>query len=469
MGAGSRPVRPMTRRRLLGSLAWASLAACAPRVSRLSTPVERVVVIGAGVSGLAAARSLQRAGVDVVVLEGRDRIGGRTFTAQVGGATVDLGAAWVHGVVDNPVAGLLEDRVRGVRPHSWAVPRVFDGDGQRLGAIEGDAFWAAVEGFVLAAPRLSRQLGPGATVADGIEHHLRSLPVAEATPRRRLLTAFAEVNVAGPAARQRLEGFFREAGFAGGEHLPVGGYGGLVDTLADGLDIRTGHPVASVTWEGPRVAVQTIDGRLESASHVVVTVPVGVLKSGRVRFAPALPRWKQAAIDRLEMGNLEKIVLVFDEPFWRSALRRDALVVLSEGGANPVFFDWTEDAGAPALVALYAGAHARRVQSLPEGQTEAEVVQTALSTLASVYGRVPAPVATRVTGWTRDPFALGSYPYLPVGASPDDLAKLAEPVHERILFAGDGTSHDYLSSVPAALLSGLREAARLGGAGLENP
>lgn len=455
----------LTRRTMMQSTLAALAAACAPRVPRLGTPVERVLVLGAGVSGLTAAHSLRRAGIDVLVLEGRDRIGGRTFTDSVGKARVDLGAAWVHGVVHNPIARILEDRGRGVTEHFWQAPRVFDGNGERYGSIEGEAFYSEIEDFVRAVPRLSRELGPGATLASGIDLHVKG---ASGSPSNReglhrLLTAFVEINLAGPADRQRLEGFFRETAFAGGEHFPIGGYSELVDILAEGADVRLSDPVSTIGWATNGVTARTASGAEHTCSHCIVTLPVGVLQSGRVTFEPGLPQWKRAALDRLEMGNLEKVVLTFDEPFWRPGLRRDALVTLRGDGSNPVFFDVADDAGAPALVVLYAGTWARTVQALDPAEAEARLVSDALATLRSVYDDVPDPVATRTTHWTTDPFALGSYAFLPVGATRDDLDTLADPVDDRLLFAGDATVRAYTSQVPGAFLSGLREAARLGG------
>lgn len=166
------------------------------------------------------------------------------------------------------------------------------------------------------------------------------------------------------------------------------------------------------------------------------------------------------------MGNLEKIVLVFDEAFW--GFSRELLVYLAQNeGENPVFFDLTEDAGAPTLVVLYGGGHARAMQAIDPSVADPVLVETALAALEETLARtVPRPTHTYVTHWTRDPFAHGSYAFIPRGASPSDYETVAEPVGERLLFAGEHTFAPYRGTVPGAFLSGLREARRLGGAAL---
>jgi monoamine oxidase len=193
-----------------------------------------------------------------------------------------------------------------------------------------------------------------------------------------------------------------------------------------------------------------------------VTVPLGVLKAGGIAFDPPLPAPKQAAIERLDMGNLEKVVLRFDEPFW---LERGAaptfLYIAETPGEFPGFTDWTDAAGAPTLVCLYGGRSAREVL---DKWPDDEIAARAMQALREIFGAdVPDPVATHVTRWRDDPWTLGSYSYLPVGASADDLRELGEPVEERLLFAGEATEPLLYATVHGALVSGLREARRIAG------
>lgn len=461
----------MTPLRWIAVLAVAGLLGCAPEVPRVSAPVESVIVVGAGVSGLAAARSLHLAGIPVTTLEAHDRIGGRTSTVLVAGARVDEGAAWVHGVVDNPLSHYMDARGLDYRPHPYDFALGWD---EGVGPISVPELRRIEDRFidmVRYKDDLESALGRDASVADGIDRFVENEGQDDQTARRMraIFRAATEINAGGPAEAMSLAHFFEESGHAGGDHLPVGGYVGLVDALADGLDIRLQSAVVSIAYGETGVRVQVSSGEVFSGSQVIVTVPLGVLKAGAIAFEPALPEEKLQAISRLDMGNLEKVVLVFDEAFWLDAFERDVLVYVSQTeGANPSFFDVTEDALAPTLVSLYAGGYARAVQSLEPEVADAMLVGDALASLSEALQRsVPRPVATHVTHWTRDPLSLGSYSFIPVGSSPADYDRLAAPVDDRVLFAGEATYYPYLGTVTGAFLSGLREAKRLGGAALE--
>jgi len=255
-----------------------------------------------------------------------------------------------------------------------------------------------------------------------------------------------------------LEWFWKGGGVSGGDHLIEGGYIELVDVLADALDIETNAAVESITVEEGGVIVETTAGTREG-SHVIVTVPLGVLKAGHIAFDPPLPESKLGAIDRLDMGNMEKVVLVFDDPWWEDDGPMYFVSEL-EDGAWALVADMSTTAGAPTLVVFTGGTFSREVRA---SMTDEEVLDDAMAAMERGYGRsIPTPVATHVTQWTNDPFALGSYSYLPVGSSRDDIDELAEPVGERLMFAGEATYWLYYQTVHGALLSGLREAERLG-------
>lgn len=420
---------------------------------------ERIIVVGAGVAGLTTAQALALAGHDVVVLEARDRIGGRTHTAAVGDASVDLGAAWIHGVNGNPLAELFD---------AWKLGKTRDnGDyGDVVDAKEGPQstgrtiqVFAELQRFLNRLPQLRSRLGSEASVADGLAAHLEDRDLAP--PLERGLTyavrSVTETDYAGPAETTSLALFWADEGFGGGDWFPTGGYGALVNALANGLDIRTDAPVSRIEIRDAGVIVHG-EANTWSGSHVVITVPLGVLKAGRIAFDPPLPADKRYAIDNMEMGNLEKVILQFDERFWGA---NDTLMYIGDPiGAWPQFFDVTDVAGAPALACLYGGNWARKVQS---DWTDDEIVAGALDALQTVIGSpIPTPAATHVTHWTTDPWAGGSYSYPVLGMTPEDSERLAEPVGERLRFAGEATYWEHASTVHGAFMSGLREASRFG-------
>jgi monoamine oxidase len=427
----------------------------------VAAPPSRVIVVGAGLAGLTLGRVLRDAGIDVVVLEARDRIGGRVHTAGVGAARVDLGAAWLHGIVDHPAADVADAAgLAYVRDRSpWDV--VYDeASDRRL----GDSGWSRLdrfaEAFPDALPGLRRQLGRGVSVADGREAWLAEQGLSGLDGR---LAAFAvdqwlvELTYAGPVDATSLEAFDEDEELAGGDHFPVGGYAPVVEALAEGVPVELERPVDAVRVRDAGVEVDA-GGRTYEGSHVVVTVPLGVLRSGRISFDPPLSAAKREAVAALDMGNLEKVVLTWRERWWSGGLSR---IDADGDGSFPEFQDLTAVAGAPTLVGLVGGRTSRRMQA--DGLRDAEIVAGALDAIAQALGRaVPPPDATAVTRWTTDPWARGSYAFVPVGATKAHLAELARPESERLGFAGEATDPVFYGSVHAAMRSGLREARRLG-------
>jgi len=421
-----------------------------------------VVVVGAGVAGLTAAQALLQAGHRVVVLEGRDRIGGRTFTSQVGPATVDLGAAWIHGPEDNPVALLAQSN--DVAYHAQALTPDLFFDAVAGGPVPfeqlGEPFGIAT-GFEAAGVELSEELGAGASVTDAMDTYFAAVAATPTTDRRaRFIAESMAEEIGGPFDRVSFEsvvdGEYVELG--GGDQVLDGGYATIVELLADGLEVRTSTPVTAIDTTGD-VAVVSTDGEDVEARRVIVTVPLGVLKAGAISFDPPLPEATTAAIERLGMGSFEKVVFVFDERFWADEFEVGIayLADRSDGLEFPTFFDMTEFAGPPTLVCLYSGAFAAQVQ---QGPLES-VTAACLGVLREVLSEVPEPVASLATSWTNDPFSLGSYSYYTVDANPDDTRALAEPPDELLAFAGEATSVEAYQTVHGAFISGLREARRI--------
>lgn len=448
---------------LVASVSSVLASGCGSDDVRPVYPVTRVVVVGAGMAGLTAAHALDAAGHEVVVLEARDRIGGRIHTVDVGGVRLDEGAAWLHSASTNPLVDVAHAYGLSTIPDDVdGIARVVSTTHGAYATSEIDAAFDRADAFFPRLPALRRSLGPLAPVAAGIDAYVDGLALddrAASLTRGMLSRSYFELDYAAPLGLQSLRWADEDADVVGGDRLIVGGYGGLVDALAQGLDVRLGEVVDRITYDATGVVVHATSGDF-AGSHVVVTVPIGVLRAGAIAFDPPMPAPKVDAIARLDLSNLEKIVLRFDTAFWTEIADDTGLVLSDVDGEMPGFFDLTAEAGAPTLVVLYGGAYARSVQTT---LSDGELVARALANLATLLGRpVPAPKATLVTHWTTDPFARGSYSYVPVGASPDDMRLYGEPVADRVFFAGEGTSFDVSATVHAAFLSGLSAARRLG-------
>ncbi len=435
-------------------------------VSEIVGPVDRVVVVGAGIAGLAAASRLRRAGIGCVVLEARDRIGGRLHTIDLAGVPVDLGGSWIHHPIGNPIAALCDelgivrdpgDPTPTLSAYDLAEHRRLDrAEVEMYSRQESDAFWDTVDA-------LSDRLGPGATGLDAIEAFVagRGFTGAVARRVRQALRAEVEADAADRADNDSLRWMSYGEEFDGpvlGE-LPRDGYRSVVGALASGLDVRLNTEVVAVEIEAGGIRATCADGSVEAGSHAIVTVPLGVLKRGSPRFDPPLPAPVQRAVDALGFGRYEKIALRFESAFWR-ADGISHLIVFPRDDDEPALwvFDLDGFGAGPVLCAHLF--HTLTPHSLDCPQAQA--VEWLTDVLAEVFGHpVPDPVATVVTSWANDPFTGGAYTHFPPGADPTMPDLLGEPMHGRLLLAGEHTQSARYGYADGAYVSGLNAAARL--------
>lgn len=457
---------PITSSTVAGLAVLALVAGCTPADVRAGGPAAdpstHVIVIGAGMAGLTAARVLHDAGVDVTVLEARDRIGGRAYTPLVGGAPVDLGASWIHGPNGNPMSDLAD--AIGMSPVTDPndYGKLYD---EATDTHADDAGWrvsdGAVRGFWNDLSSLQDALPAGASVADARDRYVavRGLTGDDARLARYGISEdVVEVDYAGPVDQTDLASFGEDEEF-GGKDAFAGGYQSYTDWLAEGLDVRTSEPVSAVEVGADGATVTAASGTFD-ATQVLVTVPLGVLKAGRIAFTPALSARKQQAIAALDMGNLEKVVFVYDTAWWTDAGGGAGFISAAEDGRFPDFDVVTDGVGKPTIVVFYGGRFARAIQGV---LTDEQIVAQAQDAMAKAYGMTPpAPIGTAVTHWTIDPLAGGSYSYGAVGSSGADRDALAAPEGDRLLFAGEATTRSYFATMHGACLSGIREARRLG-------
>ena len=414
----------------------------------------RVIVVGAGIAGLTAADAARCAGAEVLVVEARDRIGGRISTVPLGPGTIDLGGAWVHFPTGNPVAEALamagiatsNDGAYGAPMAVWA-----DGWVEAAGATTVTAAlqadWDPAEARAAIAESDRFVDGVEWFLADrGLDGHLAELA------RFALLWIIGAVAIAGPPDRISLAGAAAYAEGSGGNLIPAGGYGALANLLAAGLDVRLGTTVSRIDHGGAEVSVVTDRGTFQG-DRAIVTVPLGVLRAGAIVFDPPLDGAHASAVERLAMGTEEKVVFRFSERFWPESVWE--ITHVAEDRAFPAWFDFSRHVGAPSLVAIYNPHSTAGLAQMPAEDR----VEVALDVLRKMFGSAPDPAEALATDWAGDPCSFGSYSYVPIGASVDDMRRLGEPVSERLSLAGEVTVPDCYGTVQAGFVSGLRAAA----------
>lgn len=407
---------------------------------------KKVIVIGAGISGLAAAHDLHAKGHEIVVLEAKDTIGGRIQSTTVNGQKFELGASFIHGNQKNPVAALLEQEGIGLSKVNFDDIVVYK-NGQKT-EVSDD-----LEPFFSFTEKQKNTLGKD----------------------RSLLTTWQSFNGSGSANADEL--FYRlridnqteigtdianiltlqydeEDELKGGDYLLKGDYDTVIKTLAKDIDVRLNHIVTSVKDTGTGVTVKTKDGKVFTADDVIVSVPLGVLQKGSITFEPQFPAQKQKAVDSLRMGNLHKTFLVFNDVFWDDATTIG--IMHGDGTKWGEFINIAPINGTPILLALHGGADATSL----EGISDEAIGQQAYEALKSAYSNATRPTSVVTSKWYADPFTLGSYSYVPPGATLSMYDDLAEP-YGRIHFAGEHTNNDYPSTTHGAYLSGKRAASEI--------
>ncbi|MEC8970799.1 MAG: FAD-dependent oxidoreductase, partial [Actinomycetota bacterium] len=263
-----------------------------------TAPPGPVVVVGAGVAGLGAARDLVAAGRSVVVLEARDRIGGRVWSLDMGDAVVDMGGSWLHGLRDNPLTGITESLGIELVPTDYEDALLFDSNGAPVPWARLDDQYEAVEELIDG----SRSTGSMAAAVEQLRSNFRG-------DDRRFLEYVLSSEIdhwfaAGPEDLA-FSGVHEGSWSRGGDAVPRTSYRPIIDWLATDLDVRPGQPVRNIQTSLHGVTV-TSDQDEHRGGAVVVTVPLGVLQTGTIHFQPALPAAKAAAIDSLGMGVMDK-------------------------------------------------------------------------------------------------------------------------------------------------------------------
>jgi len=409
-----------------------------------------VLIIGAGAAGLAAWRELHSAGLNPLVLEGRDRIGGRIFTDRGMPSPVELGAEFVHG---KPKA--IWSIVEKARLEVVEIPAT------RMLFSLGDlrpfpAYWEIVK-------KVNRQIDPAREIS-----YQQFLSMADALPfEKRIAKSYVEGFNAARAELIGVPGIAladRAAAEIEGERQfrLVAGYGSLISGLVAGLPSESLHlqtKAREIRWQQGQVevAADTLNGEIIfSAARLLITVPLGVLQTlpetpGAIQFIPPL-REKEAALRHLEVGQVVKLIICFRERFWQ--IHGRFAFAISVDQEIPTW--WTQEPVTSNVLTGWAGGlAAEKLINL----SRADLLERAIESLSHIFAKPKDWLWERVDevhyhDWNNDPFSRGAYSYpKPGGLKAAQI--LAEPVNDTIFFAGEATDFRGANgTVHAALDSG---------------
>lgn len=404
----------------------------------------RVIVIGGGAAGLSAAQALKAKGVDVTVLEARDRLGGRLWTNRsFADHPVEFGGEFVHGdeVSTAPILRSLGLNWVHWRKTDDSMVRLEDGRFLTMQqARAADAEFDTVRAWRLKVktPKPSGESFADFLIRGGFNN----------TQIQYVRRMFANAVGEDPEVIDAEQAFDNLNAYAGNDYRLLDGYDRMIVHLANGIDFKLNSEVTHIEWGGG-VSVGVRDGTVLKGDAAVITVPVGVLRSGKIKFSPSLPKTKVEALEKIIMGPVSKIILRFDGPIFNESIG----AIYS--ARNPPMW-WSPTFGRKVdrhwvWSAFFSGRWAEELYAMGEKQGIAQ----ALSTLrAEVGNKTITPSASVFVRWRDDPYALGGYSLCLPGGFPG-RAKLGHPTPP-LYWAGEATCPS--STIHGAYDSGQRAA-----------
>ena len=397
-----------------------------------------VAVIGAGAAGIGAARRLREAGtVLTVVLEARDRVGGRVHTIAPAEFPLDRGAEWLHSADRNPLSPIAQRLGFSVhrRPPEWTTRLRRSGE-----TIEAEEEWIALR----EAQRLARRRAATEAEDDSLAAVLQ--------PGGRwneLLEATSSWANGAELGRVSIKDYVRYED--SGTNWRLGeGYGSLFKALAEGLPVMCEAAVSRVDHRGRAIRLETPRGTV-TAAQVIVTVPTSIIASEILRFDPPLPD-KLAAAAGLPLGVDDKLFISVDGAL--PGIEHDIYLVGSTTSRETMSYQG-RPLDRPAIYCFFGGRFAAALEREGQAAMFSFAAGELTRLLGDDIGKRMAPLTS--TAWLQDPWARGSYSYALPGHA-DDRAVLAAPVDGRLFFAGEACSPNFFSTAHGAWLSGITAA-----------
>jgi monoamine oxidase len=411
-----------------------------------------VLVIGAGIAGLAAAKKLKDKGFTVIVIEAQEKIGGRLRTDRSLGIAFDEGASWIHGPNGNPITKLASQAGATTYLTDDDNLAVFDNNGTAYSDTFLDSQYTEFEN-ALNAVRVA------GTKRQSFQTIFNSLYPTQANNRlwKYMLSAYLEFDTGGDISKLSSKHFYDDEAFRGKDVIVINGYDKVANLLGQGLDIRLNSRVSEINYNETKSLVK-VNGNSIEADYVIVCVPLGVLKNNSITFKPSLPAIKLSAIQNIQMGNVNKFLFIWDTPFWDTNIQYIGYTPETKGKFNYLMNVLKFLPTTNGLLTFAFGDYA----TVTETMTDAEINSEVMAQLKSIYGNsIPNPTTMLRTKWGQNINTFGAYSFATNGTTSTDFDTMATEINNKLFFAGEHTERDYRGTVHGAYISGIREADKI--------
>jgi len=426
------------------------LSSCNNEGDGQKTNSKTVIVVGAGISGLAAAKKLKENGFNVIVLEAQSKVGGRLKTNRSLGVAFDEGASWIHGTAGNPIASLAQQA---------GMNTAFTDDESILaydigGVLHSDSNFSDTEDKFYTVLETLKNNGSSTKSFETVFNELYPTYCND-----RLWKFFLSTYLTFDTGDlNMLSSLLYNEGeeFGGEERISVNGYDTIPSYLAIGLNVQLNQKVTKIDYSNTKILVSH-NGTVTEADYVLVTVPLGVLKANKIDFVPSLPNTKQNAIQKVGVNCVNKFLLTWETAFWD-----DEQYICYTPDIKDKFNYFVNVKKYQSTVnALMTFAYADKARQT-ENMTDQQIIEEIMTHLRDIYGNnIPYPKNILRTKWQTNEYSYGSYSYTAVGTEMRHFDDLAEEIDDKIFFAGEHTEIDYFSTAHGAYLSGIREADKI--------
>ena len=426
------------------------LSSCNNEGDGQKTNSKTVIVVGAGISGLAAAKKLKDNGFNVIVLEAQSKVGGRLKTNRSLGVAFDEGASWIHGTAGNPITSLAQQA---------GMNTAFTDDESILaydigGVLHSDSNFSDTEDKFYTVLETLKNNGSSTKSFETVFNELYPTYCND-----RLWKFFLSTYLTFDTGDlNMLSSLLYNEGeeFGGEERISVNGYDTIPSYLAIGLNVQLNQKVTKIDYSNTKILVSH-NGTVTEADYVLVTVPLGVLKANKIDFVPSLPNTKQNAIQKVGVNCVNKFLLTWETAFWD-----DEQYICYTPDIKDKFNYFVNVKKYQSTVnALMTFAYADKARQT-ENMTDQQIIEEIMTHLRDIYGNnIPYPKNILRTKWQTNEYSYGSYSYTAVGTEMRHFDDLAEEIDDKIFFAGEHTEIDYFSTAHGAYLSGIREADKI--------